>query len=74
MGQVWEDEGGVGVHAVFHKNPHFTGTDDQGNAYVGNGRGYWSSTAGQCGWDGFEEVSQPITLVEVSQGAAPNFT
>ncbi len=79
MGQVGEEtlpDGVVGVHAVFHNNTHFSGTDNQGNAYVGNGTEDILAT-GQLTADGqivFEEDSLPIDVVIVSQGAAPNFT
>src|SRR5690348_5762342 len=39
--QVNFDDGaaGIGVHAHVHGNIHVTGTDDQGNAYIGNEEG-----------------------------------
>jgi hypothetical protein len=77
--QVTFDEGaaGTGVHAHVHANIHVTGTDDQGNAYIGDeedellidGR---VDADGQS--DQQEETSLLGTFVLVSQGAAPNLT
>ncbi len=65
--------GVVGQNVHIHENFQIVGTDDQGTKYilheedqlVLNGRVYADGS-------GREEVSQPVTLVLVSQGATPN--
>lgn len=57
-----------------HENAHLTGTDDQGNAYIGNIDDQLVMTARfDASGQGQEETSEPLTFVEISQGAAPNF-
>ena len=52
-----------------HSNVHLTGTDDQGNAYIGNleGESVLNVRVG-------EEATDTQSLLEISKGAAPNFT
>ncbi|HEY7125588.1 MAG TPA: hypothetical protein VH540_16650 [Ktedonobacterales bacterium] len=77
--QVNYDEGaaGMGVHAHVHGNIHVTGTDDQGNEYIGNEEGE-TLIDGRVDEDGQtvlqEETSILDTFELVSQGAAPNLT
>lgn len=77
--QVNFDEGaaGMGVHAHVHGTIHVTGTDDQGNVYIGDEEGE-TLINGRVDADGQivlqEEASILDTFVLVSQGAAPNLT
>ena len=57
-----------GLHVVTHQYGQLTGTDNQGNSYIGN---LTDTTA----FDALvtQEVTRSFTLVAVSRGAAPNF-
>ena len=55
-------------HFINHENVQLTGTDDQGNKWIGN---LTQNTAfdGRVG----QKVTVPVTLPLVSNGTAPNF-
>ena len=55
-------------HFINHENVQLTGTDGQGNKWIGNLTQSTSFT-GVVG----QEITVPLSLALVSQGAAPNF-
>ena len=56
-------------HSVSHQDAQLTGTDNQGNSYIGN----LTDTSVFAGHAGVE-VTRPFTLPIIGNGAAPNFT
>jgi hypothetical protein len=63
------DNAGSVFHSVSHQDGHLTGTDNQGNEYIGNlaQDTFFNGLVGQ-------ELTDILTIPIVSLGAAPNFT
>jgi hypothetical protein len=75
MGTVTDDHAG-GVHAIIHQDAHLTGTDEQGNVYIGNDTEE-NIIDGRIDENG--EIVQatdslPLTVELIGQGGAPNLT
>jgi hypothetical protein len=74
MGTVTDDASG-GVHAIIHENAHLTGTDDQGNVYIGNDaqETIIDGRFDENGEIAQETDSQPLHVELIGHGTAPNF-